>query len=218
MIKILVVEDEPITNQMVCSLIKQLRPCEVVAAFDGQEAIELLTEDTFQLVITDVVMPEVDGFELIEYMNDVNIKTPVIVLTSLSGEKDVIKGYNYPIEDYLLKPIKVDVWKARINNILKKLYPIDDSVQLNSENLTVTIGSDSISLTRNEFQILEYMYVRNGKVCNKLDMFDHFWGVESDLSERVVDDTVRRIRKKLGDYQYIIKTKSGVGYYYENRK
>lgn len=218
MIKILVVEDEPITNQMVCSLLEQLRPCKVVAAFDGQEAIDILMEETFQLVITDIVMPEVDGFELIEYMNDVKLKTPVVVLTSLSGEKDLIKGYNYPIEDYLLKPIKVDIWKARINNILKKLYPMDDSVRLDSDNLSVVIGEDIVTLTRNEFQIFEYLYSRNGKVCNKLEMFDYFWGVESDLSERVVDDTIRRIRKKLDGYQYLIKTKSGVGYYYENTK
>ncbi len=212
MLKILVCEDDLHIAEMIHFVLKE--NFEVKVVHNGLDAIDLLEENSFNLIITDIVMPNVDGYELLDYLKDVGDKTPILILSSLNSETNQLDGYKYDIEDYIVKPFNAELFKSKIDKIMSRLYNFNsEGVGIDEESMTVTYGEDVVELTPIEFSVFYHLYLNRGKYCSKFDMLDLFWG--EDAGERVVDYTIKRIRKKMGDHATKIVTKTKVGYKYE---
>ncbi len=218
MYNILIVEDEKITNTFLKTILEEKYDCRILQAFDGDTACDLVIDEHIDLIITDIVMPGIDGWEFLEYLNNIESNIPTVIISSLSGKNDQLKGYSFKIEDFLVKPIDEELWLAKIDTILKRLYPKTEKLIIDSPTLSLRIDNQEIPLTVKEFDVFNYLYMNEKTVCSKYDILDKFWGSDFDISERVVDHTISRIRNKLGDYAYIIKTKPKIGYYYDFSK
>ncbi|MFV0498796.1 MAG: response regulator transcription factor [Bacilli bacterium] len=214
MLKILVCEDDLHIAEMISYVLKD--NYDVTVVHNGLDAIDELDDTKFNLIITDIVMPNLDGYELLDYLNDVNDKTPTLILSSLNSETNQIDGYKYDIEDYMVKPFNAELFKSKVNKIMSRLYNINSSgVNINEESLTVTFGDDVVEFTPIEFSVFYHLFINKGKYCSKYDMLDLFWNDEA--GDRVVDYTVKRIRKKLGSHASKIITKTKVGYKYDEK-
>lgn len=214
MLKLLLVEDDKISSNVMKSLLEKKIMCKVEQAKNGEEAIKKLCKCEFDLIISDIVMPNMDGWELLEFLQEENIATPIILLTALNGESDQLRGYDYGIEEYVSKPINPDIFIKKVRSIINRIYKTDSRVQVYPERYVVVIDGQSLKLPKKEFMVFNYMYERAGTICPKADLYQEFWTKKSS-SDRVVDYTIRRIRNHFGDDRDIIKTKVGVGYYYD---
>ncbi len=214
MLKILVCEDDLHIAEMIHYVLKD--KFDVTVVNNGLDAIDVLEEKSFHLIITDIVMPNVDGYELLDYLKDVSDKTPTLILSSLNSETNQIDGYKYDIEDYIVKPFNADLFKSKVEKIMSRIYNVEsEGVSVNEESLTVAFDGDVIEFTPIEFNVFYHLFLNRGKFCSKFDMLELFWG--EDAGERVVDYTIKRIRKKMGKYSTKIVTKTKVGYKYDEK-
>lgn len=214
MLNFLLVEDDIISSKVYKNLLEKSIKCEVDTAENGICAIDYLKQKEYNVIITDIVMPNMDGWQFLDYLKKQNIATPVIVLSALNGDEDQLHGYEYEIEDYISKPINPEIFIKKIKQIIKRLYSIDNRITVIPERYTVKINNEEIILPKKEFKVFKYLFDHAGIICAKEDIHSEFWKNE-DVSERVVDYTIRRIRNNLADNRGIIKTKVGVGYYYD---
>ncbi len=217
MFNILVIEDEKVTNDLITFKLKK-EGYEVVQSFDGETAIEVLKRMNFHLVITDIVMPGKDGYEVLNFINEEKIEVSTVILSSLSSDVDQLKGFNYRIDDYITKPFNVDILIAKINMIIKRMYNYYRNTEIKYDENALMIGEEKIQFSTKEFEVLEYLYTNKLKYCSKEDIFDYVWEGSDATSIRVVDYTIKRIRKKLGTNSGFIQTKIGVGYKYDEEK
>ncbi len=213
MIKILVCEDDVHVAEMIKYVLKKNYDITIVQ--NGLDAIDLLETEGFHLIITDIVMPSLDGYELLRYLEDVDDHTPVVILSSLNSETNQIDGYKYDIEDYIVKPFHAGLFEKKIDKIINRIYSFDSSdTVVNENNLSVKIKGFEIEFTPIEFKVFYHLFINNGKYCSKYDILMLFWGEANN--ERVVDYTIKRIRKKMGEYSDYIVTKAKVGYMYKD--
>ncbi len=215
MLKLLLVEDDKISSDVMKNLLEKKIQCQVDQAVDGEQAINFLNEKEYNLIISDIVMPNLDGWELLAYLRENNVSTPIVMLTALNGESDQLRGYDYEIEEYVIKPINPDIFIKKIKSIINRIYKTDQRLQVYPERYSVMIEDREIVLPKKEFKVFNYLYERAGTICPKVDIHEEFWGNDDEVSDRVVDYTIRRIRNHFGDERDVIKTKVGVGYYYD---
>lgn len=212
MLKILVCEDDQHIAEMISYVLKDQFDVTVVS--NGLDAIDILEENHFHLIITDIVMPNVDGYELLDYLKDVGDKTPTLILSSLNSETNQVDGYKYDIEDYIVKPFNAELFKSKVSKIMSRIYNVEeDGVRIDEENLSVTFDGTVVEFTPIEFSVFYHLFLNKGNYCGKYDMLEMFWG--EDAGERVVDYTIKRIRKKMGEHSSKILTKTKVGYKYD---
>lgn len=214
MLKFLLVEDDRISSNVMKNLLEKNITCKVQQAKNGEEAIKKLRKNEYDLIISDIVMPNMDGWELLEFLQSEKISVPVIVLTALNGENDQLRGYDYDIEEYISKPINPDIFIKKVQSIIHRIYKTDDRVKVYPELYTVQIDDQEIKLPKKEFNVFFHLYERAGTICPKSEIHKEFWS-KSSSGDRVVDYTIRRIRNHFGEDREMIKTKVGVGYYYD---
>lgn len=215
MFNILVVEDEKVTNDLITYNLKEAG-YEAIQAFNGAEAINLIKRFKFHLIITDIVMPEKDGYDLLRKIEDIHSESiPAVILSALSTDIDQLKGYEYSIEDYISKPFNSEILKKKINSIMKRLYNYTAETRIDYNEQSVKFSDQTISLSTKEFEVFEYLFVNKLKFCSKEEIYDYVWEGQENTSIRVVDYTVKRIRKKFEEHKNVIVTKVGVGYKYE---
>lgn len=213
--KILIVDDEVVINDFIRAALEEL-DIEVIQAFDGALAIDLMISQTFDAVILDLVMPNVDGFEVLEYLRLEEINVPVIVLSALSSDIDQLKGLRLGAYDYWIKPLSFALIQEKVKVFQKRIESTDEFVIFNDDRCEMKIENSVIKLTFLEYKMMRYLYVNKNKFCAKEKIADQLWEDWDDL--RNVDYTVRRIRKKLNKYAYLIQTKTKVGYAYDETK
>ncbi len=213
MIRILVVEDEkPISNLIRLSLSKEGYHC--TCAFDGAEAADILERETFDLILLDVMLPEVDGFELMEYIRPLEI--PVIFLTAKDDVADRVKGLRLGAEDYIGKPFAIAELLARVDVVLRRYQKCD--MVLTAAGLTIDTGSmqvwregREIALTRTEYELL-LLFVRNPRrALYRETIYERVWGGEYPYGSKAVDIHVQRLRKKVG-WEKELRAVNKVGY------
>ena len=213
MIRILVVEDEkPISNLIRLSLSKEGYHC--TCAFDGAEAADILERESFDLILLDVMLPEVDGFELMEYIRPLEI--PVIFLTARDDVADRVKGLRLGAEDYIGKPFAIAELLARVDVVLRRYQKCD--MVLTAAGLTIDTGSmqvwredREIALTRTEYELL-LLFVRNPRrALYRETIYERVWGGEYPYGSKAVDIHVQRLRKKVG-WEKELRAVNKVGY------
>lgn len=213
MIRILIVEDEkPISDLLKLSLTKAGYHC--TCLYDGSQAASRLETDLFDLILLDVMLPGLSGFELMDYIR--TLGTPVIFITAKNAISDRVKGLRMGAEDYIVKPFEILELLARVEGVLRRHGKLDTHIsigglEINTLSMTVTRDGTEIPLTKKEYDIL-LLFARNpGIVLYKSTIYEHVWGGEYPSSTRTVELHIQRMKKKVG-WDQRIKPVYAIGY------
>jgi DNA-binding response OmpR family regulator len=213
MLNILIVEDEQaIANLIYVNLSDEGYHC--TCAFDGKHAADLIEKESYDLILLDIMLPEIDGYELLEYIKPFG--TPVIFITAKGAVDDRIKGLKLGADDYLVKPFQIGELLARVEAVLRRYgksekQMIFKDISINTESRQVIKNGHIIDLTLKEFDLLVEI-VRNKNVALYRDkLYEKVWKEEFAGETRTLDSHVQRLRKKLGWEEYI-KTVFRIGY------
>lgn len=225
--KVLVVDDEKLIVKGIKFSLEQ-DEMEVTAAYDGEEALELAKNNEFDIILLDVMLPGLSGFEVCQAIREFS-DVPIIMLTAKGDDMDKILGLEYGADDYITKPFNILEVKARIKAIIRrnqKKAPdapkpkllVEGDMTIELESRRVTIAGKDVNLTAKEFNILTLLLFHPNKVYSRDDLLKEIWGSDALGDGRTVDVHVRRLREKIesnpGDPKYI-QTKWGVGYYFK---
>jgi DNA-binding response OmpR family regulator len=218
---ILVVEDEERLAALVRRVLVEERHA-VDVAHDGDTGLDLADSDTYDLVILDVMLPGMDGFEVCRQMRADGVETPVLMLTARGAVDDRVAGLNVGADDYLVKPFALEELLARVNALLRRRKgSLETSTELRAKDLTLDLvrhevrrGNRIIELTAKEFALLEYLMRHPGQVLTRTQITDHVWRYDIDALSNVVDTYIHYVRDKVdrGHSSPLIKTVRGVGY------
>ena len=217
MSKILIVEDDLSIQALLHDFIQEAGHS-IVLASDGVEALAKYSEQDFDLVLLDIMLPKIDGYgvcEVIRQKSDV----PIIMLTALDGEENQIRGLDLQADDYITKPFSMPVLLRKITAVLRRSSKQNDMPQtMNYKNLTLDLGGykvyaggESIDLTPREFEILRELLANRGRILTRQNLLSTLWKYEFFGEERIIDTHIKNLRKKLGAADYI-ETIRGVGY------
>ena len=217
--RILVAEDERDLNRLICRALERAG-YGVDACCDGAEALEYLDGTEYDCVVLDIMMPKVDGREVLQSMRRRGSAAPAIFLTALDSVQDRIAGLDLGADDYLVKPFDMDELLARIRAVTRKYGAQKTSVftvadlSLDTSSHTVTRAGKSISLSAREFAILEYMMRHKGTVLSRTQLEDHVWNYDYTGGSNVVDVYIAYLRKKVdnGFSKKLIHTIRGAGW------
>ncbi|MCR5103266.1 MAG: response regulator transcription factor [Eubacterium sp.] len=213
MIKILIVDDEkPIANLIRLSLKNTGYVCDV--ASDGNEALDLIDSNVYDLILLDIMLPEVDGFEIMEYIRPLGI--PVIFLTAKDALADRVKGLKMGAEDYIVKPFEVAELVARVEVVLRRYNKTEDFFELNGlevDAVSMVAKRDGkvVNLTPKEFELLLLFLRTPNTALYRESIYEKVWGGELEYGSKTVDLHVQRLRKKAG-LSKELKSVSKVGY------
>lgn len=221
--KILIADDEEDFLEILTYNLKK-EGFEVVAAEDGKEALEALSESP-DLIILDVMMPELDGYEVCKAIRSRGITTPIIFLTAKDSEFDEVLGLEIGGDDYITKPFSPMTLIARVRAHLRKSEPQTDQqvlqigpLALDLENYTAKLEGKEVEFTKTEFNLLAYLAQRPNVVHSRASLLTNVWGDDTFVIDRTVDVHVGKLRRKLKEFGDVIETKAGVGYRFNTRR
>ena len=192
----------------------------VVCAVDGVEGLELSTSYAFDMIILDVMMPRLDGYELAKRLRTHKIPTPILMLTTKDSVHDIVKGLDLGADDYLTKPFSFNELLARLRALKRRalvpqptIFKVDD-LSLDPATREVSRGGVRLVLTRTEYSLLERLMGRAGKVVPRRLLIESVWGFEREIEDNTLDVFVRLLRTKVdgNEKQKLIHTVRGVGY------
>ena len=215
--KILIVEDQnAISDLLKIGLESQGYKCEV--AYDGEYAADLIEKNQYDLILLDIMLPKVDGYELLDYINQTN-KTPVIFLTAKGQVKDKVKGLKSGADDYITKPFEMEELIARVQTVLRRYNKLEDIIEIDNIKInvvarTVKKNEKRIDLTPKEFDLLMLLVQNKNTALYREVIFEKVWGEELEFETRTLDLHIQRLRKKL-DWKNKIKTVYRIGYMLE---
>lgn len=218
MIQVLVVEDDlELLNLFKTVLINE--GYEVHGAENGEVALEIMDTQDIDLVITDVMMPRVDGFEFVSYLRSLNSMTPVLFITALGSFADKRKGFKLGVDDYMVKPIDVNEMVLRVEALLRRSKVTQErklkigNTSLSQDTLLVKSDLEVLELPNKEFQLLWMLLSSVNKIFTRRQIFEAIWGVDSDTHIHTLDVHINRLRTKLKNNQdFQILTVRGLGY------
>ena len=225
MSKVLVVDDEKLIVKGIKFSLEQ-DGNEVECAYDGEEALAKVKEGDFDIVLLDVMLPKMDGFDVCKSVRDFS-NVPIIMLTAKDGDMDKILGLEYGADDYITKPFNILEVKARIRAMLRRSKrPVAENVnqivkgdlKLDIDARRVLIKDNEVNLTAKEFDLLELLVNNPNKVYSREQLLSIVWGYEYPGDVRTVDVHVRRLREKIEENPKepkYVNTKWGVGYYFK---
>ena len=219
--RILVVEDEPGVRDMICDALR-LSGYHPSEASDGFIALKWLRENSVDLIISDVNMPNMDGYELLERLRALGDETPALMLTARGERADVTRGLRLGADDYVTKPFGLEELMLRIAAILRRTMGSADAAAedivcgplvLNEDRHTVTLNGNPVDLSPTEFKLLYELMIKQGKVVTKTTLLDVVWGMAFAANATVVDTYISYLRRKLHINGYEgIKTVRGIGF------
>jgi two-component system, OmpR family, response regulator CiaR len=217
--KLLIIEDDQYLSDSICETTNGL--FETEQAFDGEEGLFRAQQNIFDVIILDIMLPHMNGYEVLTNLRKQNITTPVIMLTAKDGIDDKIQGFKVGADDYLVKPfhreellLRLEAMVRRTGGFLKENVITFKELKLNIKNKTAEIGGEILKLNGKQFDLLEYLINNKNTILTKEQIFDRIWGFESDTSTTVVEVYASNLRKNLKKFGYdqYIKTFRGLGY------
>jgi two-component system alkaline phosphatase synthesis response regulator PhoP len=221
---ILLIDDEPDILDFLSYNLKK-EGFKVFTANNGEEGVKLTQQMNPSLILLDVMMPKMDGIETCQIIRrDLNITQPIIAfLTSRSEDYSQIAGFEAGADDYINKPIRPRLLISKVESLLRRLAlgstvnqnPVEGSIKIDREKFMVELEGQKILLPKKEFELLELLASRPGKVFNREQILAIVWGNETIVGERTIDVHIRKLREKLGD-DYI-RTIKGVGYTFQEK-
>lgn len=218
MINLLVVEDDVQLNRLFSTILMK-NQYHVFSAFNGREALDVMDEHAIDLIISDIMMPDIDGYELVSSLRQAKFDTPILMITAQDSFNMMEKGFELGVDDYMIKPINVNELSLRVKALLKRAkIAIDKKLILphtviDSNSLTVYVDKDEIILPQKEFLLLFKLLSYPNKIFTRQQLMDDIWGLDSNTEERTIDVHINRLRdrlKKVTDFKII--TVRGLGY------
>lgn len=222
--KVLIVEDEIKISNVISKGLRQYG-IESKAAFDGEVALELLASDTFDLIILDIILPKINGWEVCKYVRQtLNLPVPILMLSAMGNTEHVIKGLDAGADDFLSKPFKIDELAARVRALNRRnsRYAAVQQNHLTAEGLTLNLNrmevkrdEETISLTAKEFELLKFFMQNPNQVLTREQLLEAAWDIGFDTGTNVVDVYINYLRRKLeaDGSPRILHTRIGAGYY-----
>lgn len=217
--KVLIIEDDKILSKTIMQCIEKI--FNVEQAFDGEEGLLYAKQKIYDVIILDLMMPVMSGYEVLAELRKQKINTPVLILTAKDGLTDKLKGFELGADDYLVKPFEREELIARLKAIIRRTsssYKEDNLIFkdliLNLQNRQAVIEKEKINLQGKQFDILEYLINYKNTIITKEQIFDKIWGFNSETTTNVVEvyaSTLRKELKKFG-YDKYLKTIRNVGY------
>lgn len=220
-LKILVVDDESRMRKLVKDFLKK-SGYEVMEAGDGEAAVDLfLTEKEISLIILDVMMPKMDGWQVCREIRQYS-KVPIIMLTAKSDERDELLGFELGVDEYISKPFSPKILVARVEAILRRTGHIDGDEKLGAGGILIdkaahqaTLDGVPIELSYKEFELLTYFLENQGIALSREKILNHVWNYDYFGDARTIDTHVKKLRSKMGEKGEYIKTIWGMGYKFE---
>ena len=218
--KILLVEDEPKLNSFVKKGLQQ-NSYVVDTAFNGSEALEMMSVNQYDLVLLDVMLPGQNGYEVLKNMREFNINLPVIMISALADTENVVKGLDMGATDYLRKPFIFDELLARIRVATRSADDGRNYTKLSLRDLTVDLlarkvyrNDVEIYVTNREFNLLKFLLLNTNRVVSKTEIAERVWEINFDMGSNVIEVHMSQLRRKIeeGFDTKIISTKIGMGY------
>ncbi|MEK3876037.1 response regulator transcription factor [Paenibacillus sp. FSL M7-0420] len=218
MFTILVVEDDAKLRQLFCTVLTR-HGYRTVPAVNGEDALAMLDKDYIDLMICDIMMPVMDGFELTRMIRDNNSQLPVLMVTARENFADKQQGFLVGIDDYMVKPVNVNEMLLRVGALLRRAKIISErkiewaETVLDYDTLTVIQGPERIVLPQKEFYLLYKMISYPNKIFTKQQLMDEIWGMDSESDEHTVVVHINRLRERFRDNpDFEIVTVRGLGY------
>jgi heavy metal response regulator len=218
--RILLVEDDTGASRFIRKGLQE-EGYTVDVAFDGEEGLHLATSQTYDLIILDIMLPEMSGFEALKSARKKKVMTPVIFLTARDDKEDVVHGLELGADDYLIKPFSFPELLARIKAVLRRGQKDIELSKLTVADLSLSIinrtarrGEKDIELSAKEFTLLDYLMRNAGQILTRTMILEHVWGYDFDTSSNIIDVHINRLRMKIDkDFpSKLIHTIKGVGY------
>ncbi len=217
MYRILIADDEDIILEPICDYLSA-KGFIVSSAHSGKEAVELAESCNYDLIILDIMMPEIDGIEACRQIRAFT-DAPVLFLSALGEEHDLLKGYKSGCDDYIVKPFPLSVLYQKCLSMIKRYRRISDDNKISIGSVTIDLTAHrvfcydrEVKLSSRDYDLLSYLMENKNIVLSRELILTRIWGYDFEGDTRVVDTHIKRIRASLGDGAKIIKTIFGVGY------
>lgn len=218
MVRILVVEDDEKLNRSVCASLGD-HGYQAKGCLNARDAYDEMYNSLYDLIISDIMMPEIDGFEFARTVRELNKSIPILFMTARDDMAAMKKGFRVGIDDYMVKPINMDELALRIGALLRRANIAADkklavgNLVLDADAMTATVDGAEVSLTVREFNILYKLLSYPNHTFSRAQLMDEFWGVDSDTSLRAVDVYITKLRDKCSVCDgFKIVTVHGLGY------
>jgi len=218
MFKILVVEDDKELNRTVCSFLNH-SGYETTGCLNGSEAYDALYDNMFDLIVSDIMMPGIDGFEFARSVREFSEDIPILFMTARDDIASKQRGFRIGVDDYMVKPIDLDELFLRIGALLRRAKIASSRkleigrFKMDADEHTAYLGDEEISLTSREFSILYKLLSYPKKTFTRTQLMDEFWDADTETAPRAVDVYMTKLRSKLSDCEdFEIKTVHGLGY------
>lgn len=218
MFDILVVEDDETLNKMMCAKLRQ-EQYHAFTAFDGEQALEVMDREHIDLVICDIMMPNMNGYELTRMLRSSYSAIPILMVTARGQMEDIEKGFAAGTDDYMIKPVNMKEMILRVGALLRRAQIASEkkltagSAVLDFNSLTVQIGSDRHELPPKEFFLLFKLLSNPNKIFTRLELLDEIWGMDVEVDDRTIDSHIKKLRRRFEEYSdFEIVTIRGLGY------
>lgn len=218
MVNILVVEDDIKLNQIMCTYLND-NGYMAAGCLNPVEAYDLMYDHLFDLIISDIMMPQIDGFEFASTIRDMNKTIPILFVSARDDLGAKQRGFRAGIDDYMVKPINMDELILRVGALLRRAHIANEKklvvgeLTMDAEAMSVTVSNEEVALTLREFNILYKLLSYPNHTFSRTQLMDEFWGIDSDTSLRAVDVYITKLRDKFSACQdFKIVTIHGLGY------
>ena len=218
MIKILVVEDDAVLNRSVCTYLND-NGFQAKGCLHAADAYDEMYSNLYELIISDIMMPDIDGFEFAENVRRVNKQIPILFMTAKDDMQSKKKGFRLGIDDYMVKPVDLEELVLRVRALLRRANIETErkltvgNLELDADAMTAVVGDEEIPVTTREFNILYKLLSYPKKTFSRAQLMDEFWGLDTETSLRAVDVYITKLRDKFsGCDGFEIKTVRGLGY------
>ena len=218
--RLLIVEDSPELLEAASDFFREEGAglWDIVTASDGNDALAKVQNGSFDLMILDIMLPGASGFDICKAARKIS-DCPIIFLTALGSENNILKGYETGCDDYVVKPFSLRHLYAKSLALLKRAKKSGDTdtlrcgaISLNKKTMLVTVKGRETAINAREYFLLVYLLENKGSVLTRHSILEHVWSDDLDVNDRAVDNTIRRLRESLGDASSQIKTVIGRGY------
>ena len=218
MINILVVEDDAKLNRGVCTYLND-SGFNATGCLSASEAYDEMYNNLYELIISDIMMPEIDGFEFAQTVSQVNKRIPILFMSAKDDIPSKQKGFQLGIDDYMVKPVVLEELLMRVRALLRRANIemerklVVGNLELDADAMTATVDGEEVSVTTREFNILYKLLSYPKKTFSRAQLMDEFWGIESETSLRAVDVYITKLRDKFSACDgFKIVTVRGLGY------
>ncbi|MFT8363382.1 MAG: response regulator transcription factor [Sporolactobacillus sp.] len=217
--RLLAVEDNrSLLDEIVRLLAEEYK---VDSADNGEDGLYLAEQEIYDVIVLDVMLPGMDGFEMTRRLREEGIATPIIFLTARDAVSDRVRGLNMGGDDYLIKPFQNQELKARVAAVLRRSSPMTlnktlryKTIEMDSKRRAVTLNGEDLSFTSKQYDLLEFLIQNEEQILTREQIFDRIWGFDSETTVGIVEVYIHQLRRKLKDYGYDadIRTIRGIGY------